>query len=578
MVAAFASAGHGGSETPERRHRKRIMTERVSLYDTTLRDGAQTQGVDFSAADKARIARELDALGLDYIEGGWPGANPTDDAFFAQPPVLAHARLTAFGMTRRAGRSAANDPGLATLLSAPVGAVTMVGKSWDFQVAVALGIDLDENLRMIADSVAAASGRVPEALFDAEHFFDGYKANPDYALAAVRAAYDAGARWVVLCDTNGGMLPHEISRIVAAVVAAGIPGAALGIHCHNDSGTAVANSLEAVRAGARMVQGTVNGLGERCGNADLISLIPDLALKMGFDTGIAPDGLRRLTRISRLLDEVLDRVPDRHKPYVGAAAFAHKGGLHVSAVAKDPRCYEHLDPALVGNARQILVSDQAGRSNLLARLSDLGIAPEAVRREALVAVIARMQVDFDPRAVGDLVDLVKRLEHEGYAYDQASASFELLLRRALGEVPDYFRLERYRVIDERRPDGAGGWLTLSEATVRVELAGENYVEVGEGNGPVHAFDVALRKVLTRIYAELESLELVDYRVRIVESTAGTQARTRVTIESSDGRGNRWITVGVHTNVLEASLEALQDSVAYMLFRYRTGGTATESAR
>jgi 2-isopropylmalate synthase len=542
------------------------MSERVYLYDTTLRDGAQTDGVDMSAADKARIARALDDLGIDYIEGGWPGANPTDDSFFASPPVLVHAKLTAFGMTRRAGRSAANDPGLAALLAAPIAALTLFGKSWDFHATVALGIELDENLRMIAESVAHGVSRVPEVLFDAEHFFDGYKANPDYALAAARAAYEAGARWVVLCDTNGGTLPDEVERVVGAVIAAGIPGDRLGIHCHNDSDAAVANSLAAVRAGVRQVQGTINGLGERCGNANLISIIPNLMLKMGFATGIDPDRLPRLTALSRSLDEVLDRKPDRHQPYVGASAFAHKGGVHVSAVAKDPKSYEHIDPALVGNHRQIVVSDQAGRSNLAARMSELGIAPETVRREALAEVVAQMQVDFDPRDVIDLVDLVKRLEHQGYAYDQATASFELLLRRALGQVPAYFVLDRYRVIDERRRNTKGDWLTLSEATVKVEVEGAPHMEVGEGNGPVHAFDMALRKVLTRIYPELTQLELVDYRVRIVETTAGTNAKTRVTIESRDGADHRWVTMGVHSNVLEASLEALQDSIAYFLYR------------
>ena len=544
------------------------MSERVYLYDTTLRDGAQTQGVDFSASDKVRIARELDALGIDYVEGGWPGANPTDDAFFAQPPAFRTAKLAAFGMTRRAGRSADNDPGLNAILVPSIQAVTMVGKSWDFQVTVALGIELDENIRMVGESIRHARTKVGEVMFDAEHFFDGYKANPAYALEAARTAFEAGARWVVLCDTNGGTLPHEMRRIVAEVIASGIPGSHLGVHCHNDSDSAVANSLAAVEAGVRQVQGTINGLGERCGNANLTSLIPNLMLKMGFATGVSTEQLANLTRTSRILDEVLDRSPDRRQPYVGASAFAHKGGLHVSAVARNPKCYEHLDPALVGNARQIVVSDQAGRSNLVARLGDLGIDIASVKRDALVAVVEQMQVGFDPRDVTDLVDLVKRLEHEGYAYDQATASFELLIRRALGEVPAYFNLERYRVLDERRRNAVGEWLTLSEATIKVEVEGREYMEVGEGNGPVHAFDVALRKVLTQVYPELTELELTDYRVRIVESTAGTGAKTRVTIESADGQGQRWVTVGVHTNVLEASLEALQDSITFMLTRAR----------
>jgi 2-isopropylmalate synthase len=544
-------------------------SNRVYLYDTTLRDGAQTQGVDFSAADKARIARALDALGLDYIEGGWPGANPTDDAFFANPPAFTRAKLAAFGMTRRAGRSAANDPGLNALMAhEAVKVVTMVGKAWDFQVTVALGIELEENLRMIGESVAHAGTRVGEVMLDAEHFFDGYKKNPGFALAALKAAYDNGARWMVLCDTNGGSLPHEVDRIVREVIDAGIPGTHLGVHCHNDTDSAVANSLAAVRAGVRQVQGTINGLGERCGNANLISIIPNLMLKMGFETGIGEDDLKHLVQVSRALDEVLDRKPNRSQPYVGGSAFAHKGGLHVSAVAKDPSCYEHIDPARVGNARQIVVSDQAGRSNIVARMADLGIDIETVKRDALVRVVEQMQVDFDPREVTDLVDLIKRLEHEGYAYDTSAASFELLVRRALGQVPEYFVLERYRVIDERRLNAVGEWVTLSEATVKVQVNGREFMQVGEGNGPVHAFDVALRAVLTGAYPELVGLELADYRVRIVESTAGTGAKTRVTIESTDGKGRRWTTVGVHTNVLEASLEALQDSIAYMLYRFR----------
>ncbi|OJX81286.1 citramalate synthase [Magnetospirillum sp. 64-120] len=542
-------------------------SNRVYIYDTTLRDGAQTQGVDFSAADKAKIARELDSLGIDYVEGGWPGANPTDDSFFSAPPAFSKSKLCAFGMTRRAGRSADNDPGLAALTQHPVGAVTMVGKSWDFQVTVALGIELDENLRMIGESVAHLKKKVPEVMYDAEHFFDGYKANPDYALKALKAAYENGARWCVLCDTNGGSLPHDITRIVGEVIAAGIPGENLGIHCHNDTEAAVANSLAAVAAGVRQVQGTINGLGERCGNANLVSIIPNLMLKMGFETGIAPENLKNLVRVSRALDEVLDRKPNRSQPYVGASAFAHKGGLHVSAVAKDPSCYEHVDPASVGNVRQIVVSDQAGRSNIVARMADLGIDMASVKKDALIKVVEQMQVEFDPRDVADLVDLIKRLEHEGYAYDTAAASFELLVRRALGEVPEYFRLERYRVIDERRRNAVGHWVTLSEATVKVEVGGQAYIQVGEGDGPVHAFDTAIRQVLTGPYPQLQALELADYRVRIVESTAGTSARTRVTVESTDGQGHRWTTVGVHSNVLEASLEALQDSIAYMLFRF-----------
>lgn len=523
-------------------------SNRVYLYDTTLRDGAQTSGVDFTVADKAAIARELDALGIDYVEGGWPGANPTDDAFFADAPRLARARFTAFGMTRRPGRSAANDPGLNALLDSGAPAVCIVGKSWDFHVDMALGITQAENLSLIRDSIAAIVARGREALFDAEHFFDGYKANPTFTLACAKAAYEAGARWVVLCDTNGGTLPHEVEAIVSAV-ASSIPGSHLGIHCHNDTENAVANSLAAVRAGARMVQGTLNGLGERCGNANLVSLLPTLVLKLGYETGVGPDGLKRLVHASRLLDERLNRAPNRHAPYVGEAAFAHKGGLHVSAVARDPSSYEHLDPALVGNRRHVLVSDQAGRSNILSRLSEVGIT---------------LSPD-DPR-IGQLVDTVKRREFEGYAYDGAEAGFELLARRALGEVPDYFHLTSFRVLDERRWNARGELVTMSEATTKLEVAGESLMTVAEGNGPVNALDQALRKALIPAYPALEGMRLVDYKVRILTPQDGTKAVTRVMIESADASGHRWTTVGVSANVIDASFNALSDSITYCLFR------------
>ncbi|QQP91843.1 citramalate synthase [Skermanella sp. TT6] len=524
------------------------MGERIYLYDTTLRDGAQTQGVDFSVADKTAIARDLDLLGIDYVEGGWPGANPTDDAFFADPPQLRNATFTAFGMTRRPGRSAANDPGLAGLVGAKCDAVCMVGKTWDFHVDVALNIPRSENLELISDSIGLIRERKGEALFDAEHFFDGYKANPDYAVDCLMAAFQAGARWIVLCDTNGGSLPDEVERIVRAV-AERIPGTNLGIHTHNDTENAVANSLAAVRAGARMIQGTLNGLGERCGNANLVSLIPTLMLKMGYETGITADGLRRLTQVSRGLDERLNRAPDRHKPYVGESAFAHKGGLHVSAVEKDPTSYEHVDPASVGNRRTIVVSDQAGRSNLLARFREIGI-----------------EIDARDERIADLVDLVKRREYDGYAYDGAEASFELLARRALGEVPDFFRLQSFRVIDERRWNARDELITLSEATIKLDVGSQSLMTVAEGNGPVNALDIALRKALVPAYPELEGLRLVDYKVRILTPNDGTKAVTRVMIESIDGRGDRWTTVGVSANVIDASYNALHDSITYRLYR------------
>ena len=492
-----------------------MSKDRVYLFDTTLRDGAQTQGVDFSVPDKQAIALALDQLGIDYVEGGWPGANPTDDAFFQDPPSFKHARFVAFGMTRRPGRSAANDPGLAALLNAKAAAVCMVGKSWDFHVDVALGISRAENVAMIGDSVALAKAKDREVMFDAEHFFDGYKANPAYALECIRTAHGAGARWVVLCDTNGGALPDEVERIVATVCEK-IPGSHVGIHCHNDTENAVANSLAALRAGARQVQGTLNGLGERCGNANLVSLIPTLMLKTDFKTGIDASGLRQLTHVSRLLDERLNRAPLRNAAYVGESAFAHKGGLHVSAVEKDPRTYEHIQPELVGNRRHIVVSDQSGRANILARFREIGL-----------------EVDPADPKVSALVELVKAREYEGYAYDGAEASFELLARRMLDSVPRYFSVDSFRVMVERRHNARGKLVTVSEAIVKVFVNGDNEPlwSVGEGNGPVNALDRALRKDLGRYQKHIEGVELVDYKVRIL--TGGTEAVTRVLVESHD---------------------------------------------
>jgi 2-isopropylmalate synthase len=524
--------------------------ERIYLYDTTLRDGAQTQGVDFTVADKIAIAGALDQLGVDYIEGGWPGANPTDDAFFAEPPILTRARFTAFGMTKRQGRSAANDPQLSALLNAKTGAICIVGKASAVQVEHALGIGRDENLALIADTVAAIAAAGREAIFDAEHFFDGYRHDPAYALHCLKAAFDAGARWLVLCDTNGGVLPDETRRVVGEVGQV-FPGERLGVHAHNDTENAVANSLAAVAAGARMIHGTLNGLGERCGNANLIALLPTLMLKLGFETGVSRDGLRQLTHISRLVDDRLNRLPSRSAAYVGESAFAHKGGLHVSAVEKDPSLYEHIDPGLVGNARRVIVSDQAGKSNVLSRFREIGIAIDA----------------SDPRVMR-LVDQVKRREYQGYAYDGAEASFELLARRALEAVPAYFRLQSFRILDERRAGVDGAIETLSEATVKVTIGDSLIMEVSEGNGPVNALDGALRKALAPAYPELAGIRLVDYKVRILNSKDGTGAVTRVMIESADAEGKRWTTVGVSPNIIEASFEALEDSLTWRLFRER----------
>ena len=525
-----------------------MSDKRVTLYDSTLRDGAQTQGIDFSPADKELIAHELDAIGIDYIEGGWPGANATDDAFFANPPELKRARLTAFGMTRRAGRSADNDPSLTVVLSSPAKTICIFGKTWDFQAEVALGVDPEENIKMIADTIEHACTKSDDVIFDAEHFFDGYKANKDYAVNCLKAAYDAGAHWVVLCDTNGGTLPDEIERIVTEITQH-IPGSNLGIHCHDDTGNAVANSLAAVRAGARQIQGTLNGLGERCGNANLVTLIPTLQLKMGYKTGLTDDDLTRLTHLSRMLDERLNRQPNRSAPYVGESAFAHKGGVHASAVEKNPATYEHIEPEKIGNRRHIVVSDQSGRSNILARFREAGI-------------------DIDPKdkRVAKLVETVKEQEFNGYAYDGAEASFELLARRALGAVPDYFHCTSFKVLDERRWNENGDLVTSSEATVKLDVQGESHMAVAEGNGPVNALDAAIRKVLSGIYPQLEDLRLVDYKVRILTPGAGTRAVTRVMIESADKNGEHWSTVGVSANIIDASYNALRDSIIYKLHR------------
>jgi 2-isopropylmalate synthase len=527
-----------------------MKRERISLYDTTLRDGAQTHGVDFSVEDKWLIAQQLDVLGLDYIEGGYPGANPTDTRLFAEAKPLGHARLTAFGMTKRPGRSLSDDTGFQALLATKADAICLVAKSWDFHVDVALGTSLEENLAAIKESTAAvvASGR--EALIDCEHFFDGYKANPSYALDCAKTAYEAGARWVVLCDTNGGTLPEETEAIVAEAVKV-IPGDHLGIHVHNDTDNGVANSLAAIRAGARQIQGTLNGLGERCGNANLTSIIPTLMLKSDyaerFETSVTPDKLRTLTHASRILDEMLNRAPNRHAPYVGESAFAHKGGIHVSAVQKDPRTYEHVPPESVGNRRKLLVSDQAGRSNILAELDRIGIP-----------------IPKDDPRIGKLLDEMKEREAAGYAYEAADASFELLARRMLGNVPEFFEVDSFRVMVERRHNAVGQLVTVSEATVKVRIDGETVLSVGEGNGPVNALDKALRKDLGPYQSFINDLELVDYKVRIL--TGGTDAVTRVLIESRDGVGNRWFTVGVSPNIVDASFEALLDSINYKLIR------------
>jgi 2-isopropylmalate synthase len=527
-----------------------MTRERVYLFDTTLRDGAQTQGVDFSVEDKRRIANALDQLGLDYIEGGWPGANPTDTAFFADPPNLHRAKFTAFGMTHRHGRSAENDPGLSALIESGAPVICVVGKTWDFQVDVALEISLEDNLVTIDQTIKRIIAAGREAIFDAEHFFDGYKANSAYALSCIKTAIDAGARWAVLCDTNGGALPDEVIQIVSRACEI-VPGDHLGIHTHNDTENAVANSLAAVMAGVRHVQGTLNGLGERCGNANIISLIASFALKPSlntrFEIGVSAEQIVRLTSTARLLDEILNRAPAKHQPYVGPSAFAHKGGLHVSAVMKNPTTYEHVPPESVGNVRIMPVSDQAGRSTVLQRLGEIGI-----------------DVAGDDPRVNRILNEVKEREYQGYAYDGAEASFELLARRLLGQVPTYFTVESYRVEVERKRDASGHFQSLAEAVVKVQVDGERLMSIGEGNGPISALDQALRKDLGKYSGILADVSLVDYKVRIL-NMAGTNAVTRVMIESMDQAGNRWATVGVSPNIVDASFEALLDSITYKLF-------------
>ena len=533
------------------------MTEKLYIYDTTLRDGQQTQGVQFSTPEKHQIAEALDALGVDYIEGGWPGANPTDSEFFAEAPKT-RATFTAFGMTKRAGRSADNDEVLAGVMNAGTPAVCLVGKTHDFHVTTALGITLEENLDNIRASVAhmVANGR--EALFDAEHFFDGYKANPAYALEAVKAAHEAGARWVVLCDTNGGTLPGEVHDITRAVIAAGIPGSHLGIHTHDDTGNAVACSLAAVDAGARQVQGTLNGLGERCGNANLTTLIPTLLLKEPYasqlEINVKREALENMTKISRQLDDILNRVPNKAAPFVGASAFAHKAGLHASAILKDPTTYEHIVPSSVGNTRVVPMSNQAGQSNLRARLQGAGI-----------------EVAKGDPALGRILDEVKAREDRGYAYDGAQASFELVAREALGQLPSFFEVKRYKVTVERRKNKRNQMVSLSEAIVVVKIGDEKHLSVSESmdargtdRGPVNALARALAKDLGPYQACIDDMHLVDFKVRITQG--GTEAQTRVIIDSEDGAGHRWSTVGVSPNIVDASFEALLDAITWKLIR------------
>jgi len=529
-----------------------MKRERLYLFDTTLRDGQQTPGIDFSVEDKIAISAMLDEFGIDYVEGGYPGANPTDTAFFGKKRTR-RAKFVAFGMTKRVGVSASNDPGLAALTQAKSDAICFVAKSWDYHVRLALGCTNDENLDAIRASVEAARASAKEAMVDCEHFFDGFKANPDYALSCAKTAYEAGARWVVLCDTNGGTQPSEIRGIVGKVIASGIPGENLGIHAHDDTGQAVANSLAAVDAGVRQIQGTLNGIGERCGNANLVTIVPTLMLKPAyadrFDTGITTEALAGISRLSRNFDELLNRAPEAQAPYVGSSAFATKAGIHASALAKEPKTYEHIPPEAVGNRRRIMVSDQGGKANFIAELRRRGI-----------------DVPRDDHRLDSLIALVKEREAEGYAYEGADASFELLARKMLHTVPEFFNVTSFRCMVERRFDANGNLKTVSEAIVKIAIDGEEKMSVAEGHGPVNALDIALRKDLGKYQNEIGDLELADFKVRILNG--GTEAITRVLIESHDSTGARWWTVGVSENIIDASFQALMDSIVYKLMKNR----------
>jgi len=528
-----------------------MTKDRVYLFDTTLRDGAQTTGIEFSLEDKIRIAGLLEEIGVDFVEGGYPGANMVDDAFFSEKRTT-KAVFTAFGMTKRSGRSVGNDPGVQAILNSTASAACFVAKSWDHQVQLALGISLEENLRNMAETVKAGVAAGKLVLVDSEHFFDGYKSNAAYALKFVETAVAAGARWVVLCDTNGGTMPSEVRAIVGEVIRR-VPGDRLGIHAHDDTGQAVANSLAAIEAGARQIQGTLNGLGERCGNANLITIIPTLLLKPAFadrfEVGVTGEQLAQITRVSRAFDDLLNRGADRQAPYVGASAFATKAGIHASAIAKDPATYEHIPPETVGNERAVMVSQQAGKSNVLTALRRNGITLEK----------------DDPR-LERLLRTVKERESRGYSYDGAEASFVMLAHEVLGTLPIFFEVESYRASVEQRHNSRGQQTTVTEAVVKVVVDGERLMSVAEGNGPVNALDLALRKDLGKFSAEIADLELVDFKVRILDG--GTGAVTRVLVESRDGTGARWTTIGVSANIIDASFAALYESITFKLLKAR----------
>ena len=513
----------------------------ITLYDTTLRDGTQREGLSLSVDDKLRVAQRLDLLGIHYIEGGFPGSNPKDIEFFerARDLKLETATISAFGATCRKDTAAEDDPGLAALLETGCEALCIFGKAWDLHVTETLRASLEENVRMVRDSVAYLKSQGRTVFFDAEHFFDGYLNNAGYALEVVRAAAHAGADAVVLCDTNGGTMPHEIARAVGVTRLES--DVALGIHAHNDAGCAIANSLLAVDAGCAHVQGTANGYGERAGNADLLAIVPALVLKMGEEC-ITRDQLKLLTEVSHYIAETANISPDPHHPYTGVSAFAHKGGVHASAAARLPEAYEHIDPAAVGNLARVVVSELAGRASLTMKAAELGI-----------------DLTGDQETVGAVLDSIKELEHQGYSFEAADASLEVMLTKRLGTYEPFFRLESFRCIMEKREDGR----VMTEATIKLHVGGHRYIATAEGNGPVNALDKALRIAIERYYPSLSAIELTDFKVRVLDEKKGTGAVTRVLIESADGEKS-WGTVGVSENIIEASWEALVDSVDYGL--------------
>ena len=516
------------------------MEEKIYLFDTTLRDGQQTTGVNFSVSDKMILSQHLDELGIDYIEGGWPGANPTDNDYFSRKLNFINSRLTAFGMTRRPGRSADNDPGLNALINSQAPTICLVGKASLFQVEEALGISKDENLSMIKDSIKQIKKKNKEPIFDAEHFFDGYKSNPEYAMQVLQEAESAGADWIILCDTNGGSLPSEVGKICSLVKS--IINTKIGIHTHNDSELAVANALAAVQAGVEQVQGTINGFGERCGNANLISIIPNLKLKLGMDC-ISSEQMKLLTDLSSFVYELANHAHWNHQPYVGKSAFAHKGGIHVSAVKKNSSTYEHISPDSVGNVQRILISDLSGKSNILSKAQEFGV-----------------NIESDDPKLKEILNILKSSEQLGYQYEGAEASFQLLMRDALGEKECFFDFVGFRVIVEKRGEDEE---PISEATVKIRVNGVLEVTAAEGIGPVNALDKAIKKALGKFYPEIKDVSLIDYKVRILDEKKGTQAKTRVLIESGD-HDSKWGTVGVSENIIEASWQALIDSIEYKL--------------